>query len=55
MEFTVGGMPASVLVSDQPTPKLDTAGAIDRLEGLGQPFLFFLDGQTGRGSLIYHR
>ncbi len=51
----LGPMPASIMVSDQPTPRLDTAGAIDRLEGLGQPFLFFLDSQTGRGSLIYHR
>ena len=51
----LGPMPDSITVSDQPVPRLDTAGAIDRLEGLGQPFLFFLDRQTGRGSLIYHR
>jgi len=26
-----------------------------RLEALGQPFLFFLSSETGRGNLIYHR
>ncbi len=51
----LGPMAAPVAASDQPAPRLDTADAIDRLEALGQPFLFFLDSQTGRGSLIYHR
>ena len=37
------------------TPRLDTPAAIDRMEALGQPFLFFIDSETGRGSLIYHR
>lgn len=51
----LGPMAASVTVSDQPTPRLDTAGAIDRMEALSQPFLFFIDSETGRGSLLYHR
>ena len=29
--------------------------AIARLEALGQPFLFFVNSQTNRGNLIYHR
>jgi ribosome-associated translation inhibitor RaiA len=51
----LGPVAASVTVSDQPTPRLDTAGAIDRMEALSQPFLFFIDSETGRGSLLYHR
>jgi hypothetical protein len=31
------------------------AGAIARLEAAGQPFLFFVNAETGRGNLIYHR
>ena len=26
-----------------------------RLEALGQPFQFFVSGETPRGNLIYHR
>ncbi len=42
-------------VSEMPAPKLDVAEAETRLEAFGQPFLFFVDAQTGRGNLIYHR
>jgi len=31
------------------------AEAIARLEAAGQPFLFFVNTETGRGNLIYHR
>ncbi len=51
----LGPTAASITVSDQFPPRLDTAGAIDRLEALDLPFLFFVDSETGRGSLIYHR
>jgi hypothetical protein len=51
----LGPTAASISVSDQFPPRLDTVGAIDRLEALDLPFLFFLDNETGRGSLIYHR
>ena len=51
----LGPMSAAITVSDQLTPRLDTPEAIDRMEALGQPFLFFIDSETGRGSLIYHR
>jgi ribosome-associated translation inhibitor RaiA len=45
----------SISVSEQPVPKLTPAAAITRLDALGEPFLFFVDSQTGRGNLIYHR
>ncbi len=50
-----GPTAASVTVSGQPAPRLGTAAAINRLEALGQPFLFFVDSETSRGCLLYHR
>ena len=46
---------APITVSTHPAPRLTPAGAIARLEALGHPFLFFVNSQTGRGNLIYHR
>jgi hypothetical protein len=46
---------ASVTVSERPVPRLTPAAAEDRLEALGQPFVFFVNRETGRGSLVYHR
>jgi ribosome-associated translation inhibitor RaiA len=51
----LGPVTASVTVSERPVPGLGTTDAITRLEALGQPFLFFIDSETGRGSLLYHR
>ncbi len=51
----LGPVAAQVTVSDQPAARLATADAIARLEALGQPFLFFIDSETGRGSVLYHR
>jgi len=45
----------SITVSERPVPRLAPAAAVDRLEALGQPFLFFVNSETGHGSLIYHR
>ena len=45
----------SVTVSERPVPRLTPAAAEDRLEALGQPFVFFVNRETGRGSLVYHR
>ncbi|EME55124.1 ribosome hibernation promotion factor [Amycolatopsis decaplanina] len=45
----------AVTVSGHPAPLLDTTEAVDRLDLLGQPFLFFVDGERGRGSVLYHR
>ena len=44
-----------VTLSEHPAPRLAVHEAIARLEGLGQPFLFFVNSQTSRGNLIYHR
>jgi ribosome-associated translation inhibitor RaiA len=46
---------APITVSEHPAPRLTPAGATARLEALGQPFLFFVNSETGRGNLIYHR
>jgi hypothetical protein len=46
---------ASITVSDRPAPRLTPAAAVGRLEAFGQPFVFFVDSETGRGSLVYHR
>lgn len=45
----------SITVSAHPAPTLTLSEAADRLNALGQPFLFFVDETTGRGNLIYHR
>jgi hypothetical protein len=45
----------TVTVSQTPAPRLPVAEAIARLEAAGQPFLFFVNAETGRGNLIYHR
>ncbi|WP_342781567.1 sigma 54 modulation/S30EA ribosomal C-terminal domain-containing protein [Amycolatopsis rhizosphaerae] len=42
-------------ISRQPAPQLTTAEAVDRLNLLGLPFLFFLDVERRRGALLYHR
>jgi ribosome-associated translation inhibitor RaiA len=51
----LGPADPSITVSQAAVPHLSTAGAIDRLEAAGQPFLFFVNTGTGRGNLIYHR
>jgi hypothetical protein len=51
----LGPLAESITVSEQLTPKLTSADAIAHLESLGVPFLFFVDSETGRGNLIYHR
>lgn len=42
-------------ISGQPAPLLSTTEAVDRIGLLGLPFLFFLDAERGRGSVLYHR
>lgn len=51
----LGPIGTDFTVSDVPAPRLDLAEAEARLEAFGQPFLFFVNAQTGRGNLIYHR
>jgi len=52
---SLGPVHAAVTVSEHPAPRLTLAAATTRLEALGQPFLFFVNSETGRGNLIYHR
>ena len=38
-----------------PAPLLDVDEAVGRLELTGLPFLFYLDGEHGRGCVLHHR
>jgi len=51
----LGPLPAEVTFSEQHAPRLTVAAAIDRLELLVQPFVFFVAADTGRAGLLYHR
>jgi hypothetical protein len=51
----LGPLPGSVTVSPHPAPRISVREAAGRLEATGQPFTFFVDSGTGRGSLLYHR
>lgn len=48
-------VPESIRVSDQSVPRLAAADAILRLEALGEQFMFYLDEDSGRGNVVYHR
>lgn len=50
-----GPLPRSVTLSTLPAPRLTVEEAAVRLDESGQPFTFFVDAGTGRGSVIYHR
>jgi hypothetical protein len=52
--FTVS-IPAGFTVSQQPAPRLNEAEAVDRLELTGSRFVFFVNKDTGRGNILYHR
>ncbi|MFI7115361.1 sigma 54 modulation/S30EA ribosomal C-terminal domain-containing protein [Amycolatopsis sp. NPDC049868] len=45
----------AVTISPQPAPLLSTMEAVERIGLTGLPFLFFLDAERGRGSVLYHR
>jgi len=51
----LGLLPASMTVSKLPAPRLTVREAAGRLDATGQPFTFFIDADTGRGSVLYHR
>lgn len=51
----LGPTSEAVVVSDYPPPELAVDEAIERLEAIGQRFLFFADTTTGRGNVVYHR
>ena len=51
----LGPVDPSITICPAPAPRLSIAGAVARLEAAGQPFLFFVNAETSRGNLIYHR
>jgi len=44
-----------VVISPQPAPCLTERAAMDRLNILGMPFLFFIDAAEGRACVLYRR
>jgi ribosome-associated translation inhibitor RaiA len=50
-----GPVDESITVSEKPAPRLSLAGSSAWLEASGQPFLFFVNAETGRGNVLYHR
>jgi ribosome-associated translation inhibitor RaiA len=51
----LGRCDPSIAVSSMPAPRLLVAQAAAWLETAGQPFLFFVNAETGRGNVIYLR
>ena len=51
----LGPVGPSITISKMPAPRLTLTEATARLETAGQSFLFFVNPQTGRGNLLYHR
>ena len=51
----LGPLRAAITLSEHPAPVLTQAEAVARLDWLGQPFVFFVDPETGRAGLLYHR
>jgi ribosome-associated translation inhibitor RaiA len=51
----LGPVPESIGISPVPAPRLTIEEAARRLDAMGEPFMFFIDTQVSRGSLIYHR
>jgi hypothetical protein len=51
----LGPVNPSITVSETPAPRLSLSEAVSWLEAAGQPFLFFTDVETGRGSVLYRR
>ena len=51
----LGPMDTSITVSETPVERLPVTAAADRMEAMGWPFLFFVNDQTGRGNILYHR
>jgi hypothetical protein len=51
----LGPVASSISLSKMPAPRLSVTEAAARLEAASQPFLFFVNADTGRGNVIYHR
>jgi ribosome-associated translation inhibitor RaiA len=50
-----GPVDESIVVSEAAPPRLPLSETAAWLEASGQPFLFFVNAETGRGSVLYHR
>src|SRR5690606_14208093 len=44
-----------VSISPHPAPKLTVDEATERMNMLGVPFLYFVEAESGRGNVLYHR
>ena len=42
-------------ISKHPAPRLSVDEAVERLNLTGLPFVFFVNSETGRGNVLYHR
>jgi hypothetical protein len=51
----LGPVDESILVSKASAPRRSLSETAALLEASGQPFLFFVDAETGRGNVLYHR
>lgn len=51
----LGPVDESIVVSEAAAPRLSLNETGTWLEASGQPFLFFVDAETGRGNVLYHR
>ncbi|MBB6345838.1 sigma 54 modulation/S30EA ribosomal C-terminal domain-containing protein [Nonomuraea muscovyensis] len=51
----LGPVSIPLTLSSAPAPVLTVREAVERLETIGSPFIFFVDVGTARGSLVYHR
>ena len=51
----LGPVAPTISVSKIPVPRRSVPEATAELEATGQLFLFFVNAETGRGNLIYHR
>ncbi|MCE7883077.1 MAG: HPF/RaiA family ribosome-associated protein [Actinobacteria bacterium ATB1] len=54
-DLTIDGAAVSIQTSDIVAPETDCDGAIDILVSGNEPFVFFVDGDTGRGNVVYLR
>ncbi|WP_431920899.1 sigma 54 modulation/S30EA ribosomal C-terminal domain-containing protein [Nonomuraea jabiensis] len=51
----LGPVSIPLTLSSAPAPVLSVWEAVERLETIGSPFIFFTDAGTRRGNLVYHR
>ncbi|PLW65987.1 HPF/RaiA family ribosome-associated protein [Streptomyces sp. SCUT-3] len=51
----IGPVSVPLTVSGLPAPRMNVEEAEKRLDLAGFPFVFFTDGATGRGNVLYHR